>query len=141
MGTTTFFLRHNDLRLEFERMTKKDLKEMARLSPWGDGKDRGYHGWSAPLELHNGNAHILVWWYGRLMRLEKAPENLTEKYYSRFRGKRINEYEWTVFKKFAIAELERLDKEFRSRIRRAKRMERAGKRRSRSRKAPAKTKK
>jgi len=126
MGTTTFFLRLNDLGPKFEYMTKKDLKAMAKLSPWGGEERRYYRGWSAPLELHNGNAHILVWWYGRLMRLEDAPGNLARKYYSRFRGKTINEYEWTVFKKFAEAELERLDREFKRRIRRAKRDGREG---------------
>jgi len=110
MGTTTFFLRLNDLGPKFEHMEKKDLKELAKLSPWGESDY--YRGWSAPMEIHNGNADILVWWYGRLIKLRDAPGKLTEKYYSRFRGKTINEYEWTVFKKFAMAELERLDKEF-----------------------------
>jgi len=126
MGTTTFFLRHNDMAGEFSKMSKGDLKKLDELKSWGD-KNRYYGAWTVPLELHNGNAHILLWWYGRLMRLEEAPKLLTGKYFSRFKGKRINAYEWTVFKQYAIRELNELDKEFKRRIRRSKRLADAGK--------------
>jgi len=36
-------------------------------------------------------------------------------------GKRINAYEWTVFRRYAVSELERLDREFKRCIKKAKR--------------------
>lgn len=115
MGTTTIYTRHNDLKFPLDKMTKKELKELSQLSPYKE-KNR-FKGWEAPLELHNGNIHVLVWWRGRLMRLEEAPEKLAEKYYSRFKGKKLNEYEWTLLKRFVQREINSLDKEFKKHIR------------------------
>lgn len=115
MGTTTIYTRHNDLKFPLDKMTKKELKELSELSPY---KERNwFKGWATPLELHNGNVYLLVWWNGKLMKLEEAPEKLTEKYYSRFRSKQLNEYEWTVLKRFMQVEIRHLDKEFKKHIR------------------------
>ena len=65
-----------------------------------------------PLELHNGNVYALVFWKGKLMKIEEAPKILNKKYYSKHRRKEVNEYEWTVLKKYLLAEIQRLDKEF-----------------------------
>ena len=110
MGTSTIYKRMNDLRTPLDKWTKKELKQLDQLSPWKE--ENYFKGWSAPLELHNGNIHVLVWWYGRLFRLEDAPAKLTEKYYSRFMGKRLNKYEWTVLRKYIISEANELDKVF-----------------------------
>ena len=109
MGTTTIYLRLNDLKRELSSLTKEELNKIDELSPY---KENYALGWQAPLELHNGNVYPLVFWKGLLMRLEEVPNKLNKKYYSRLRGKHIREYEWTVLKKFLIAEINRLDKEF-----------------------------
>ena len=49
-----------------------------------------------PFELHKGNVYPLVFWKGNLMKLEDAPKVLNKKYYSKYRGKEVNEYEWIV---------------------------------------------
>ena len=110
MGTSTIYKRMNDLGMNFKEMTKKDLGELEKLSPYGE--EKWYHGWSCPLELHNGNVYPLIFWKGLLMRLEEAPSKLNKKYYNKYSGKTLNEYEWTMLKKFLIAEITRLDKEF-----------------------------
>lgn len=115
MGTTTFFLRHNDLAKPLSKMGKKELGKLNSLSPYVDSPY--YAGWQVPLELHNGNVYVLVFWKGRLMKIEKAPKVLTKKYYSKHLGKEVKEYEWTVLKKYMLAEIERLDKEFRKSLR------------------------
>jgi hypothetical protein len=116
MGTTTFYLKRNDLGLDFGGMSKKDLKELDKLSPYGE--EKRYMGWSSPMELHNGNVYILVWWQGRLMKLEDAPKLLNKKYYDRYRGKTHNIYEWTLLKSVTMKDLGYLDKEFKKSIRR-----------------------
>jgi len=58
MGTSTIYKKMNDFGLSFSNMTKKDLKKLDQLSKWSKEKD--YHGWGAPFELHNGNVYILV---------------------------------------------------------------------------------
>ncbi|MBI5036441.1 hypothetical protein HZC09_03785 [Candidatus Micrarchaeota archaeon] len=73
MGTSTIFRRHNDLYQALSGMSKGQLASLDKASPWRAEQDLP-SGWSAPLELHNGNVHVLVWWYGRLMRLEDAPK-------------------------------------------------------------------
>ncbi len=111
----------NDLGLSFKDMTKKDLKELEKLSPWG--KEQWYHGWSTPMELHNGNVYPLIFWKGLLMRLEEAPNKLNKKYYNKYTGKHLKEYEWTVLKRFLLAEINRLDKNFKKSLRNKNRTE------------------
>lgn len=110
MGTTTFYLRLNDLKRKLNSLSKEELEKIDNLSPY---KDESTLGWHAPLELHNGNIYALIFWKGKLMKLEEAPWNLNRKCYNRFTGKHRNEYEWTALKKFLIAEINRLDEEFR----------------------------
>jgi len=118
MGTSTIYKKMNDLGLSFKSMTKKDLKELGRLSPWG--KEQWYRGWSTPMELHNGNIYLLVFWKGKLMKLEEAPKILNKKYYNSYRGKTLKEYEWTLLKKMILNELNLLDKAFKKEIRKKK---------------------
>ena len=68
MGTTTFYLRHNDFGRPLNRMTKKELEKLDKMSPYS--KDNSCLGWRVPLELHNGNVDVLVWWKGKLMKLQ-----------------------------------------------------------------------
>ena len=88
MGTTTFFLRHNDLGKPLNKMSKKELEKLNNLSPYDDTPH--YAGWRVPLQLHNGNVYVLVFWQGRLMRIEEAPKVLNKKYYSKYRYKEVN---------------------------------------------------
>ena len=118
MGTTTFFLRFNDLKKPLDKMTKKELAELDGLSPYGDMKQLA--GWHVPFELHNGNVYPLVFWKGRLMKLEDAPKILNKKYYNKYRGKEINEYEWTVLKRYILADLKELDMQFKKSVRKIK---------------------
>jgi hypothetical protein len=118
MGTTTFFLRNNDLGKPLNKMGKKELEKLNNLSPYDDKSYCG--GWQAPLELHNGNVYALVFWKGRLMKIEDAPKVLNKKYYSKHLGKEVNEYEWTVLKRYILAEIQRLDKEFKKSLRKNK---------------------
>jgi hypothetical protein len=115
MGTSTIYKRMNDLGLLFKNMNKKDLKELEKLSPLN--KEQWYHGWSCPMELHNGNVYSLVFWKGRLMKLEDAPKLLNKKYYDKYQGKTIKEYEWTLLKRLILNEINYLDKEFKKEIR------------------------
>jgi len=126
MGTTTFFLRHNDLKKPLNKMTKKELTELDSLSPYGDKND--YAGWHVPFELHNGNIYPLVFWKGRLMKLEDAPKILTKKHYNKYRGKEVNEYEWTVLKRYILVELKEFDKEFKKSLRKNKTSSKGAKR-------------
>lgn len=125
MGTTTFFLRHNDLGKPLGKISKKELEMIDSLSPYGG--TQSHAGWSVPFELHNGNVYTLVFWKGRLMKIEDAPKILNKKYYSKYQGKEVNEYEWTVLKKYILAEVERLDKEFRKSLRTNKSRNKANK--------------
>lgn len=118
MGTTTFFLRHNDLGKPLNKMSKEELKKLNGLSLYGEVSNHA--GWHVPLELHNGNTYVLVFWKGKLIKLEDAPKVLNKKYYNKYQGKEVNEYEWTVLKKYILAEVQRLDKEFKKSIRRRK---------------------
>lgn len=118
MGTTTFFLKNNDLGKPLNKMGKIELERLNNLSPHGD---KPYCvGWQVPLELHNGNVYALVFWKGKLMRIEEAPKVLNKKYYDKYLGKKMNEYEWTILKKYLLSEIERLDKEFKKSIREIK---------------------
>ena len=54
------------------------------------------------------------------MRIEDAPKILNRKYFSKYRGKEVNEYEWTVFKRYLLSEIQSLDKEFKKSRRRNK---------------------
>ena len=110
MGTTTFFLKNNDLGKPLNKMGKEELEKLNNLSPYVETPY--YAGWQASLELHNCNVYVLVFWKGRLMKIEEAPKVLSKKYYSKHLGKEVNEYEWTVLKKYMLAEIQRLDKEF-----------------------------
>ena len=118
MGTTTFFLKNNDLGKPVNKMGKEELDQLGNLSPYG--QTQYYAGWQVPFELHNGNTYVLVFWKGRLMKLEDAPKILNKKYYNKYRGKEVNEYEWTVFKKYMFVEIQRLDKEFKKLLRKKK---------------------
>lgn len=118
MGTTTIYKKMNDLGLSFKNMNKNDLKELEKLSPYN--KEDYYHGWSSPFELHNGNIYVLIWWKGRLIKLENAPEQLNKKYYNKYSGKTLREYEWTLLKRMILREIEYLDKSFKKEIRRKK---------------------
>lgn len=118
MGTTTFFLRHNDLSKPFSKMDKKALDKLDSLSPYGDVQHHA--GWHVPCELHNGNTHALVFWKGTLMQIEDAPKILNKKYYDRYRGKKLNEYEWTILKKYLLAKIGYLDREFKKALRKSK---------------------
>ena len=69
MGTTTFFLRHNDLGKPLNKMSKEELEKLDNLSPYT--KTPNYAGWRVPIELHNGNVYVLVFWNGRLMKIVK----------------------------------------------------------------------
>ncbi|MCX6741824.1 MAG: hypothetical protein NTX24_01450 [Candidatus Pacearchaeota archaeon] len=115
MGTTTFYLRCNDLRTKLRSLTKNELEKFDNLSPYR--KENEGFGWSAPLELHNGNVYVLVFWKGRLMKLEDAPKILINKYYDKYQGKTIKEYEWTLLKRLILNEADYLDKEFKKEIR------------------------
>lgn len=118
MGTTTIYLKHNDIGMPLNRMKRDDLKELSRISPYG--KEQHYKGWSTPLELHNGNVYRLVFWKGRLLKLEDTPKTLNRKYYDKYRGRALNVYEWTLLKRLASGELDRLDKEFRKELKKEK---------------------
>ncbi len=115
MGTTTFYLRHNDIGRKLSEMTKEELDKLDNLSPYK--KDNSAFGWFVPFELHNGNVYLLIFWKGRLIRLDEAPNKLNRKYYSRLAGKTTKEHEWTVLKKFLLNEIEKLDKEFKKSVR------------------------
>lgn len=112
MGTTTFFLRHNDLGKPLSKMDKKELEKRDSLSPYGETQHHA--GWSVPFELHNGNVYVLLFWKGKLMKIEDAPRILNKKYYDKYRGKKLKEYEWTVLRKYMLVEIQRLDKEFKA---------------------------
>ncbi len=115
MGTTTIYTRHADLKFPLDKMTKKELKELSELSSCQE--KNWLRGWATPLELHNGNVYVLVWWQGKLMKPEKAPENLGKKYCDKYKGEELNEYEWTALKRFMQREIGAPDKEFKKRIR------------------------
>ncbi len=51
------------------------------------------------------------------MKLEEAPKALNKKYYNRYRGKTLKEYEWTLLKKYLQNQITCLDKEFKKGIR------------------------
>lgn len=102
------------MKRKLSTLTKEELDRIDELSPY---KNDSVFEWRTPLELHNGNVYILIFWKGWLMKLEQVPKNLTKKCYSRFTGKYTNEYEWTALKKFLIAEINRLDKYFKRSLR------------------------
>jgi hypothetical protein len=54
------------------------------------------------------------------MKLEDAPKALNKKYYDKYSGKTLREYEWTLLKKLIINETEYLDKKFKKEIRKTK---------------------
>lgn len=119
MGTTTFYMRKNDFARSLEGMTKKELAKLSNLSPYRE--ESHYMGWTVPFELHNGNVYVLVFWKGRLMKLEDAPDQLNKKYYSTYSGKTLKEYEWTLLKKMMLSNIEYLDKKFKNDIKRRNR--------------------
>ena len=119
MGTTTIFTRHNDLGLRFEHMSKEDLKNLSKLSPFS--KDNQFYlGWKAAYELHNGNIYVMAFWKGSLIKLEEAPKILNKKYYNKYNGKVTKEYEWTLLKRLILNEIEYLDKQFKKELRKKK---------------------
>lgn len=100
-------------------MGKKELDKLDNLSPYNETPY--FNGWQVPLELHNGNVYALVFWKGKLMKIEEAPKILSKKYYDKYRGKELREYEWTILKKYLLAQIEHLDKEFKKAGRKNKR--------------------
>ncbi len=119
MGTTTIYQKHNDFGRSLRLMSKKEIEIVSELSPYG--KNTSYLGWSVPVELHNKNVYLLVFWKGRMMRLEQARERLINKYYDKYRGKTINMYEWTVLKKFILTQVEYQDSLFKKALQKQKR--------------------
>lgn len=115
MGTTTFYLKHNDGSLSLNQMSNEDLEALSKLHPFGD--NNGYKGWRVPMELHNGNIYFLVFWKGRLMKLNDAPIILNHKYYDKYNGKVLREYEWTLLRRLILNEVENLDREFKKSLR------------------------
>jgi len=115
MGTSTIYVRHNDLKWPFENMSKKELKKFDELSPYSNPLQQ-INGFRAVLELHNGNVYPLIFWKGRLMILDKAPFELSSKYYDKYSGKTINIYEWTLLKRLILRDIDHLDKEFKKYI-------------------------
>src|SRR3989344_455725 len=118
MGTTTFYLRHNDSGSKLSKMKKKELEILDNLSPYKE--DLYAFGWRAPLEVHNGNIYVLVFWKGKLMKLEDAPKILKNKYYDKYRGKTRKEYEWTLLRRMIISEIDYLDKDFKKELKKKK---------------------
>ncbi len=136
MGTTTFYLRHNDFGRHLDRMTKKELEKLSKISPYD--KEPYYLGWRVPLELHNGNIYVLVFWKGKLMKLEDAPDELKNKYWDKYKGKTLNVYEWTLLRKLILNQIEYLDKKFKSLLRKERKeedVEKESKKRKRSNKS------
>lgn len=121
MGTSTLFRRYNDFGARLSNLSKKELKEIDALSPWKEEKGV-VGGWSAVMELHNGNFYPLIWWYGRLFHLRDAPKILAKKHYNKYTGKMTREYEWTMLKTIIERELKDLDKEFMRAMARERRM-------------------
>jgi len=115
MGTSKVYFKYNDFGAHLHSMTKKELDRLDKLSPYI--KDNYFLGWRAPFELHNGNAYILIFWKGRLMKIEDAPAQLNKKYWDKYRGKTHNLYEWTILKKLILNEVEYLDKKFKKELR------------------------
>ena len=115
MGTTTFYLRHNDVGTRLKNLKKKELETLDKLSPYKE--DSNAFGWRVPFELHNGNVYVLIFWKGRLMKLDDAPNLLKRKYWDKYRGKTHNLYEWTLLKRVILNEVEYLDKKFKKELR------------------------
>ena len=57
------------------------------------------------------------------MKLEEAPKILNKKYYNRYTGKTVKEYEWTLLKKLILNQIAFLDKNFKKEIRAKKKMQ------------------
>jgi|SRR3989344_8142939 len=119
MGTTTFYLRHNDFGARLKNMKVKEREKFDKLSPYK--LENSAFGWRVPLELHNGNIYTLVFWKGKLMKIEDAPKTLNKKYYNKYTGKYMKEYEWTLLKKYIENQLAYLDKDFKKEIKKLKR--------------------
>jgi len=111
MGTSTIFRRWNDWCAKLANMSKEELEKLDESSPWGEEKER-VRGWEVVMELHNGNFHPLIWWYGRLFHLRDAPKLLNKKHYNKYTGKYTRETEWTLVKGIIENELRYLDKEY-----------------------------
>lgn len=94
------------------------METLDELSPYGENHNA--FGWRVPLELHNGNVYVLVFWKGRLMRLDDAPRQLNKKYWDKYRGKTHDIYEWTLLKKVMLKDIEYLDKQFKKEVRKKK---------------------
>ncbi len=116
MGTTTFYLKQNDLGRSLSSMTKEEIEKLSKVSP--HDKDPHYLGWGVPLELHNGNVYTLIFWKGRLMKLGEAPKILSQKYYNKYAGNTLKEYEWTILKRVILNEINILDKHFKKAVKR-----------------------
>lgn len=118
MGTTTFYLRYNDFGSKLSKLKKKELEILDNLSPYKE--DNHAFGWRVPLELHNGNVYVLVFLKGRLMKLEDAPKILRNKYYDKYQGKTLKEYEWTLLRKMITNEVNCLNKNFKKELKKKK---------------------
>ena len=51
------------------------------------------------------------------MKIEDAPKTLNKKYYDRYRGKTLREYEWTLLKNLILNQVKYLDKTFKKELR------------------------
>lgn len=101
------------MRRNLAEMPREELKKIDEMSPWGEKLEERVGGWSILMELHNGNIHPLIWWYGRLLRLEDAPKMLTGKHYNKYVGKDMRASSWALLRRYLEYELKRLDKEYR----------------------------
>lgn len=119
MGTTTVFLRHNDCARSLCEMNQEELAQLDELSPYAE--KTSYAGWKAPVTVHNSNVSILIFWQGRLMTIDEAAHVLDKKYFDRYAGKERKKYEWTVLKRYMLAKIGWLDKQFQASIRKKKR--------------------
>src|SRR3989338_3414270 len=99
MGTTTFFLRFNDLKKPLDKMTKKELAELDSLSPYGDKKALAKNIMSVVgriRTLNQKNALTLI------EKLRDFPDEETSEitaiilYYAEFRKDSFKDWKWSL---------------------------------------------
>jgi len=113
MGTTTIFQRHNDYGKRLSSMEKEELGAIDSISAYSSEEEKRKllpGGWYCPLEVHNSDIEVLLWYRGRLFRLMDAPENLLDFFYNKWKGKVEKRTKWSVARmllKIQLAEAER----------------------------------
>lgn len=125
MGTSTIFQRFNDFGRRLAGMTKKELEAIDTMSAYASEEQKQENlpgGWNCPLELHNRNIEVLLWYEGRLMRLHEAPPRLLDFFYNSWKGKTEKRTKWSVARRMLKMDIERAEEAFR-RAQRAKRRE------------------